>query len=452
MLQFHCRPARPLADRQPIRRGSSRRPRLNLSISLRGGIRLLAVLQAGFLLGWAVLLVRADWPADAPPEVPAAPAEILLTKQEVRELLAGAPVLNSETQSFELQKGGETYSVRTTLDPQLQSLLVRHLDLKNSRYVGIVVMDSRDGRVLAMAGYDRTNPTGNPCIESRFPAASVFKIITAAAAVETCDLEPDSVLNYSGRRHTLYKSQLKAKTPKNANRTTLKESFAQSNNPVFGRLGVHHLGREVIASYAEAFGFNHEIDFELATHPSRIELPEEAYGLAEIASGFNRTTLISPLHGALMAAAIVNEGRLIAPTVVAEITTLGGRSLYRGRGSPDRQAIDPETSRVLAELMQATVRSGTASREFRKHADRRLFSKLDIGGKTGSISDGTPDTRFDWFVGFAREQAGEARIVFAVVVAHEEFIGTRAAAYAAMAIKAYFRAHFAASPSAAPSS
>jgi len=102
--------------------------------------------------------------------------------------------------------------------------------------------------------------------------------------------------------------------------------------------------------------------------------------------------------------------------------------------------------------MQATVRAGTASREFRKHADRSLFAKLDIGGKTGSISDGTPDTRFDWFVGFAREHEGEARIVFAVVVAHEEFIGTRAAAYAAMAIKAYFRGHFAASTPSKPRS
>jgi hypothetical protein len=58
----------------------------------------------------------------------------------------------------------------------------------------------------------------------------------------------------------------------------------------------------------------------------------------------------------------------------------------------------------------------------------------------------------DWFVGFAREHGGEARIVFAVVVAHEEFIGTRAAAYAAMAIKTYFRSHFAASPPGGPAS
>jgi peptidoglycan glycosyltransferase len=91
-------------------------------------------------------------------------------------------------------------------------------------------------------------------------------------------------------------------------------------------------------------------------------------------------------------------------------------------------------------LMQATVRSGTASREFHKHVDGRIFSRLDIGGKTGHISDGTPDTRFDWFVGYAREDQG-GRIAFAVVVAHEEHIGTTASTYAALAIKEYFRSH-----------
>lgn len=420
---------------------------MNLPISVRGYLKLLSVVQAGFLVAFAVMTIKAVGPSDppAPPTaMPAKPARPPLTKHDVQVLLADAPVLNLQQSNLDLRQANETYTVRTTLDPQLQSFLLQRLDLKNSRYVGIVVMDSQNGRVLAMVGHDRTDPSRNPCIESRFPAASVFKIITAAAAVETCDLEAGSVLNYSGEKHTLYKSQIQAKSPKHANRTTLRESFAQSINPVFGKLGAHALGRDVITAYAEAFGFNQEIDFELPTRPSRIELSDAPFDLAEIASGFNRSTLISPLHGALMAAAIVNQGRPVEPTVVDEITTEDGHSIYQGRAVFQKQAIDPETSRVLSELMQATVRSGTASREFKKHADRKLFSRLEIGGKTGSISDGTPDARYDWFVGYARENQGDARIVFAVVVAHEEFIGTRASAYAAMAIKAYFRGHFAA--------
>lgn len=448
MLQFHSKPWAALAHRpHPVERRRAGSGRMTPPLSVRGYLKLLAIVQAGFLAAFAVMAMNAVPPSDPSAPSPAAaakPAPRLLTKHEVQALLSQAPVLNLQQSSLDLRQANATYTVRTTLDLQLQHLLLQRLDLKNSRYVGIVVMNSQDGRVLAMVGHDRTDPSRNPCTESRFPAASVFKIITAAAAVETCDLDSGSVLTYSGGKHTLYKSQIEAKPPKQPNRATLKESFAQSINPVFGKLGANTLGRDVIAAYAEAFGFNREIDFELPTRPSLLELSDEPFDLAEIASGFNRTTLISPLHGALIAAAIVNGGRPVEPTIVEEISAEDGRTIYRGQTVFQKQAIDPETSRVLSELMRATVRSGTASREFNKHADRKLFSRLEIGGKTGSISDGTPDARYDWFVGYARENQGEARIVFAVVVAHEEFIGTRASAYAAMAIKAYFRGHFAA--------
>jgi peptidoglycan glycosyltransferase len=145
-----------------------------------------------------------------------------------------------------------------------------------------------------------------------------------------------------------------------------------------------------------------------------------------------------------MAAALVNQGRLIDPTIVDWIAAEDGRTIYQSQSVFQKQAVDPETSRVLCELMQETVRSGTASHEFHKHVDVRIFSRLAIGGKTGHISDGTPDTRFDWFVGYAREDPGPGRIAFAVVVAHDEHIGTKASAYAALAIKEYFRSRLAA--------
>ena len=380
----------------------------------------------------------------APPAPHANPAPRLMNKQEVQQLMAGNNLLNLTSSTLDIRRENSCYTVQTTIDPVLQNVLLQSLDLKNSRYIGIVIMDPQDGRILAMVGHDKTDPSRNPCLESRFPAASVFKIITAAAAVETCDLDSGSMLNFSGGKYTLTKSQIRVRSPKNANRISLKDSFAQSVNPVFGKLGAYALGREVIESYAEAFGFNQEIDFELPIRPSRIELSNDAFELAEVASGYNRTTRISPLHGALMAAAIVNQGRLIEPTIVDWIAAEDGRTIYQSHAVLQNQAIDPDTARVLCELMQATVRSGTASREFHKHIDLRTSSRLDIGGKTGHISGSTPDTRFDWFVGYAREDQGPGSIVFSVVVAHEEYIGIKAPAYAALAIQEYFRSRFAA--------
>jgi membrane carboxypeptidase/penicillin-binding protein len=93
--------------------------------------------------------------------------------------------------------------------------------------------------------------------------------------------------------------------------------------------------------------------------------------------------------------------------------------------------------------MQTTVRSGTGRKAFRNHRRDRILSKLKIGGKTGNICNRSHDARFDWFVGFAEEKRGHGRLVFAALVAHEEYIGIRATQYARMAMTHYFKSHIA---------
>jgi penicillin-binding protein A len=376
-----------------------------------------------------------------PQPLPPKPRQVArpIDKQEVQGLLAGANFLNLADSRVELRHGNACLTLQATLDTDLQQSLIQRLDRKNSRYIGIVAMEPTDGRVLAMAGYDRANPGGNPCLDNRFPAASIFKIITAAAAVEAGDLEPGAMLRFSGDKYTLYKSQINSKPLRNANQLSLKDSFAQSVNPVFGRLGANLLGKDVIEAYAQAFGFNREIEFELPLRPSRIELADGAFQLAEVASGYNRTTRISPLHGAAMAAAIVNQGRWVEPTIVDWISNDAGQTIYQGRAVYRDRAIDRDTARILRQLMQATVQSGTAHREFQKHHGDKVLSRLEIGGKTGSMGDGTGETRYDWFVGYAREPQRNKQMVVAVVVAHEGYIGTRAAAYAITAMKEHFQ-------------
>jgi cell division protein FtsI/penicillin-binding protein 2 len=304
-------------------------------------------------------------------------------------------------------------------------------------------MDPATGRILSMVGYDKTDPSNNPCLDN-FPAASVFKIVTAAAAVEKCGFNSDSTLEFNGRKHTLYKSQLKNRTNKYTNHISFRKSFAQSVNPVFGKIGAHQLGKQELEKYARAFGFNRRIDFEIPVEPSFVSISAEPYRLAEIASGFNRETTLSPLHGALLASTILNHGRLIEPTIIDQIIDDRGEVMYRGRLAPIHQAISPEATEVMNTLMKATVKSGTAKKAFRGYRRDRILSRLNIGGKTGSIaSRKIPHVRYDWFVGFAEEINGAAKIVISVVVAHEKFIGTRASRYARYAIKTYFRDYFA---------
>jgi len=106
-------------------------------------------------------------------------------------------------------------------------------------------------------------------------------------------------------------------------------------------------------------------------------------------------------------------------------------------------AVSPRTAEVLHQLMAATVTSGTASKVFRGHRRNKVLSRLQLGGKTGSIFNRAHDARFDWYVGFASEKKGHEKIVISVVVAHEEYIGIRAGQYARMAIEYHFKDYFA---------
>lgn len=383
----------------------------------------------------AVAIARpsAENPALRPPPRP-------FSKVELQAVTAGIGFLNLAEEEIEIRHGSRCFTLRTTLDPHLQQVLAGHLDRRHARSIAVVAIDPADGRVLAMAGHDRQRPDVNPCLESRFPAASVFKIITAAAAVETAQLQPGTLIPYSGGKYTLYKSQIAPNASRRDQQITLRDSFAQSVNPVFGKIGANLLGRERIEGYAEAFGFNRDIEFELPLRPSIVELGRaDRYELAEVASGFNRTTRISALHGALIAAAIVNRGRWVEPTIVDWVIGPEGRVLYQGRAVTRERIIDPATARTLRELMRETVQSGTAHREFQKHSGDRILAGLEIGGKTGSIGDGSGEARYDWFVGYAVDPRSGEKLAVAAVVAHGELIGTRAATCAAVAFREHFR-------------
>lgn len=382
--------------------------------------------------------------APAPAAQPAAAGSApVLTKADLQVLIDPSRFINLTEAAFPLEMDGRRFTVETSLNPQLQSQLLKRMDRKHCRYIAVVAMEPASGRLLAMAGFDKDNPaSANPCIETRFPAASIFKIVTAAAAVEKLGFRPGSSLSFNGGKYTLYKSQLNDQQNRYTRYISFKDSFAQSVNPVFGKLGARTLGKDALQQYAEAFGFNRPIDFEIPLAPSTVFLSDEPYQWAEIASGFNRQTIISPLHGAILAATILNGGQMVAPTIVDQITDAHGRPVYRQHRQPLDRAISPSASKIVNTLMAATVHAGTSRKAFKGHGRDRVLSRLNIGGKTGSISNRSNELRYDWFVGFAEEKNGSEKIAISVVVAHEEYIGTRAGQYARLVIERFFGDYF----------
>jgi peptidoglycan glycosyltransferase len=364
------------------------------------------------------------------------------SKKDIRAILDEKVWVNLKDESFDFDKDGVKYRVNTSLDSALQQFILKKMDRVNSRYIGFVAIEPSTGRVLSMASFDKIDMSNNPCVDSSFPAASVFKIITAAAAVEKCGFTPSAKLKYNGGKHTLYKRQLKDTVNRYTNSITFKNSFAQSVNPVFGKIGANYLGKNTLEKYAYAFGFNHQIDFEIPVSPSHVSLSDKPYQWAEIACGFNNDTTMSPVHGALLSCVILNHGKLIEPTIVDRVTDENGQVFYNGRINVANDVINANTSNVVFDLMRTTINKGTCKKAFRGYQKDRVLSKLAIGGKTGSINNKTNDVRFDWFVGFAQEKEGPGQIAIATIVAHEKYIGKRASYYARIAIKRYFSDYF----------
>jgi peptidoglycan glycosyltransferase len=366
----------------------------------------------------------------------------LLKKADVHILLGKTSLSNLQVPAVRVIFDGRPYQVDTSLDVGLQQYLLRHMDRVNSRYIGIVAMEPDTGRIIAMAGFNKIDPHQDPCLTADYPAASLFKIITAAAAIQEHGYTAGSRFKFNGYAHTLYKRQLTKKTNRYTTYVSLRDSFARSINPVFGKIGAFYLDRQALITFADAFAFNQAVDFELPWPTSKFSVKDELYNRAEIASGFNHRTRISPLHGAFIVATVVHNGVPVEPTLVDQIVNDAGKVVYRSKPRFLPAAVSPKTAHVLDQLMIATISSGTARRMFRGYRRNKVLSRLELGGKTGTIYNRAHDARFDWFIGFAAEKNGGTKLVVAVMVAHGEYIGTRSGRYARMAMEYYFKDYF----------
>ena len=356
------------------------------------------------------------------------PADLL------KELDLGSAQLRDH---FVVEKGGEHFDITSSLDLALQDYILGLLQRSKTLQAAVVVLRPDDGRILAMVNYDKERNGQNLCTKADFPAASIFKIVSAAAALESAGYTPDQPVFFQGRRHTLYKQQLKRTKNKYTNKISFRKAFASSVNSVFGKLGIFDLGQDLISEYASRFLFNRVIPFDFPVAMSTIQIPEDDYGLAEIASGFNRKTLISPLHAALLASAVANNGILMTPWLVEKIINESGESLYHHKPAQRTSPISWKTAEEMKVLMKDTVVYGTCRKAFRPLRRKKAFKGIDFGAKTGTINDKRDRFKYDWLAGYILPQSGTKAISIAILAVHGEKLGLRSSELGRYIIRYY---------------
>ena len=288
--------------------------------------------------------------AQAPSPLTEPPSPLLsgpLTRVQVKSLLSSSLVDNPPPGPLTRVLGQGSLSIQTGLNPRLQQFVLDEIkELKTltrakPEIIAMVAMAPDTGKILAMAGYDSTFPGIHPCLSNEYPAASIFKIITASAVIEGHLMGPDTPLFFNGGKYTLYKRQLKKTKNKYTCTTTLEKAFSQSINPVFGKLGTHELGPDKLKLHARQFGFNQELIADFNGKAGSIKVTEKPYQWAEVASGFNKTTTISPLFGAMITATLLNQGNIPMPHLVETISNNQGEIIYHFTLPETRRARDP---------------------------------------------------------------------------------------------------------------
>lgn len=383
-------------------------------------------------------LTRDTWVGPALEELGIKPK---ITKVEIAQALAEKGVALELPKDVVLDLKGSPYPVNVeyTTHQGLTDEMVKLLHQYKPDYGAFVAMDATTGKILSLISYaedDKFVPQ-NLALKATFPSASVFKVVTAAAAISERKMNAGSIVSFNGRAHTLYKRNIfKDDTNRWTTHMTLKDAFARSVNAVFGKLGVFIVGPTELKSYAEKFGFNRKLASDLPVQEGIATITEDPWEIAEAASGFTKLNTMSPLQGALIAAAIANEGRLMEPYVVSQLKNSSDEVVYTGGPKLSNVVIEPQAAQEMKILMRETISSGTSRGAFRGFKKGAL-GYVDVGGKTGSLTGNDPEGRYDWFVGYG--VSGEHRLAIASLVISKEYWKVKSSYLARRAIEIFFQ-------------
>jgi peptidoglycan glycosyltransferase len=267
-----------------------------------------------------------------------------------------------------------------------------------------------------------------------------MKIVTATAALEKGNMEPDSEILFHGGCGNLRGQNWLRDSKTDRQKMDLALAFGKSCNSVFARVAIYETGLTALKEYAERYMFNKPIpsDLLIETSAAFMPSPETAtpYDVGLAGAGFGASRL-SPIHSAMLSAASGNGGMLMAPYIVESAADASGKEVYRATPKPIARLFSESTARKMAVLMQETIVAGTSRKYFRKRSTRA--DRFEIGGKTGTLSD--PEDRgtlYTWFSGVAPLESQHSVAIGTLVASPQNWL-VRASSLAQASLSEYLR-------------
>ncbi|MCB9597958.1 MAG: transpeptidase family protein [Sandaracinaceae bacterium] len=321
-----------------------------------------------------------------------------------------------------------------TIDKTIQHVAERELALgvqtAEARAGSVVVLDPRNGEILAMASYPTFNPNEpgryplearrNRAVTDRLEPGSTIKPFTVSAALAAGVIRPDQVFDVAGNdpNHIIGRLHIGddviRDTHPRAEPITASEVLIYSSNIGAALIGTE-LGRHRLYRSFRRFGFG---------EPTGIPLPGETggalrhhtrwYDLDLATISFGQGMSVTTLQLATAMAAIANGGRLMEPHLIGRVVDGHGATVEESLPRVQRQVIPARTARLVADMLTAvTGDSGTGP--------QAAIDGYLVAGKTGTAQKAdhrhggyTEDLYVASFVGFVPAQ--DPRLVIAVVI------------------------------------
>ena len=339
--------------------------------------------------------------------------------------------------------------VHTTLDPKAQQVARQQLA---GRIGSVVAIQPQTGAILAMysnPSYDSNHPTPNAACnavqcqfdratQGQYPPGSTFKIVTAAAAINSGKFTPNSTLDGNSPQ-TVSGVPLSNDGNASYGPVTLTRALTDSINTVWAKVAVS-LGTATMTDYMKRFGFYAKPPLDLppaalsssgVSSPAGVPYPagsaDEDIGRIGIGQGGLQVT---PLQMAMVASAVADDGRLMAPHLTSTVVDPDGRTVETIAPRLFHRVMSPTSAQEINLMMRTVVDEGTGT-------PAQLGSGIPFAGKTGTASVGpmgAGETQ-PWFIGFAPATAPKVAIAVDIEKTAGEYGGQVAAPIAKQVVQ-----------------
>ncbi len=322
--------------------------------------------------------------------------------------------------------------------PGLQERIQRYLESYHVPYGIVVALEPASGRILAIAGHSSLMPDWpREAAYQLYPMASLFKMVTAASALENGKITPNTVMAFRGRPVSEAPSGWDPSPRGRNNQMDVSEAICKSCNPVYGRIASDLVGSAGLKATLTRFGFNTPLLPGLPVRISQAPTPTTERELRLLGAGLKHSLQVSPLHAAMITASIANNGVMMTPRLVDRISR-GNRDQTLPPSREIRRVLAPQVADNLTHMLTGTVTKGTSRRAFRTSQGRQLLANVTVAAKTGSIDGNNPKGHYSWFAAFA--PAERPKIALVALVINGDRWRIKASQVGEQALDAFFKA------------